>query len=149
MNIPGTLRLYVAGWFGAKDRLRDIRNTIHDLGVGKVVGTWLEEEVAAPSDPALAVGAGSPLTAEQAREYAMRDVLEIVEESDILILDTIDVNPRGGREVEFGIALASGLALWVVGPRRNVFHYLAHRVFPTWAEALEALAKRADRKVIA
>jgi hypothetical protein len=146
LNIPGTLKFYIAGWFGAKDRLKIVRDAIHEAGIGKVVGTWLDEEVAAPADPSLAVGYGSPLTPEQARTYALRDIVEI-EEADVLIIDTIDVNPRGGREVEFGLALRAGLALWVVGPQRNVFHYLAHRVYPTWEELIVALAKRADRKV--
>lgn len=148
MNRTEPLHFYIAGWFGAKDRLKGVRDYIHDVGVGKVVGTWLDEEVAAPADPGLAVGYGSPLTPEQARTYALRDMVEI-EEADVLILDTIDINPRGGREVEFGLALRAGLALWVVGPQRNVFHYLAHRVYPTWTEAIDALAKRADRRVSA
>jgi hypothetical protein len=147
LNIPGTLKLYIAGWFGAKDRLKDVRDTIHELGVGKVVGTWLDEEVAAPADPTVAIGYGSLLTPREARVYALRDMVEVAS-ADVLILDTIDVNPRGGREVEFGLALADGIAVWVVGPQRNVFHYLSHRVFPTWSEAIVALARRADRKVI-
>lgn len=31
---------------------------------------------------------------------------------------------RGGRHVEFGVALATGKRLCVIGPRENVFHYL-------------------------
>lgn len=31
---------------------------------------------------------------------------------------------RGGRHVEFGVALAMGKRLCVVGPRENIFHHL-------------------------
>jgi nucleoside 2-deoxyribosyltransferase len=33
-------------------------------------------------------------------------------------------NQRGGRHVEFGMALALGKPIYVVGPKENVFHYL-------------------------
>jgi hypothetical protein len=33
---------------------------------------------------------------------------------------------RGGRHVEFGLALAMGKRVCVVGPRENVFHHLLH-----------------------
>src|SRR5258708_3901849 len=119
--VPETLNIYIAGWFGAKERLRKERDRIHALGVGQVVGTWLDEETVAPEAPGetLVVSA----TPEQCKEYAVRDLGE-VRYADLLILDTIDVNPRGGREVEYGLALATGIGLWIVGPKRNVFHYL-------------------------
>jgi len=134
--VPETLNIYIAGWFGAKDRLRKERDRIHALGVGAVVSTWLDEETAAPEAPGETFVIGA--TPEQCREYAVRDLGE-VRYSDLLILDTIDVNPRGGREVEYGAAVISGLALWVVGPRRNVFHSVAHRQFNAWSGAVAAL----------
>lgn len=33
-------------------------------------------------------------------------------------------NSRGGRHVEFGIALASAIRIIIIGPRENVFHCL-------------------------
>lgn len=45
---------------------------------------------------------------------------------------------RGGRHVEFGIAIAEGLDIVVVGPRENIFHYLGDaakmRHFPTFPD---------------
>lgn len=47
---------------------------------------------------------------------------------------------RGGRHVEFGIALASGARVVAVGYRENIFHWLpAVEFYPTWDEALKAL----------
>ena len=144
MMVPELLRIYIAGWFGAKDRLKAVRNRIHELGVGEVVGTWLDQELSAPTDHTSPTGYQSP-TPEECREHAVRDAGE-VRHSDLLILDTLDVNPRGGREVEYGVALANGLALWVVGPKRNVFHYLAQRQFDHWDGAIVELRqiKRGD-----
>lgn len=48
---------------------------------------------------------------------------------------------RGGRHVEFGIALAKGTRCIVVGHRENIFHWLPQVEFcATWEEALQALA---------
>ncbi len=51
---------------------------------------------------------------------------------------------RGGRHVEFGIGLALGLRLIVVGYRENVFHGLPQvEFYPDWKSALEAISLEA------
>ena len=53
---------------------------------------------------------------------------------------------RGGRHVEFGVALAMGKRLCVVGPRENIFHHLPRtEVFRSLAELIEALASEPRR----
>ncbi|HEX3696223.1 MAG TPA: hypothetical protein VH374_12640 [Polyangia bacterium] len=47
---------------------------------------------------------------------------------------------RGGRHVEFGVALAAGKRLCIVGPRENVFHHLPQvQVFDASADLVVAL----------
>lgn len=54
---------------------------------------------------------------------------------------------RGGRHVEFGGAVASGLRCIVVGHRENVFHHLPSvEFYPTWDECFTALAAQASGK---
>lgn len=128
-------RIYIAGRYEARDRLRGERNRMNVLGAGRVVGTWLDEEPAQES-----------LTPQQAYDYAVRDRKELACDADLLILDTFDDDDRGGREVEYGIALGYTLAAkdherietWVVGPKRNIFHELAPH-FETWDQVLDAL----------
>ena len=49
---------------------------------------------------------------------------------------------RGGRHVEFGIALATGKRLCVVGPRENVFHHLPQvELYGNVTDLLEGLAR--------
>lgn len=44
---------------------------------------------------------------------------------------------RGGRHVEFGIALSRGARVIVVGPRENLFHWLPWvEQCDTWEQAL-------------
>lgn len=47
---------------------------------------------------------------------------------------------RGGRHVEFGIALATGKRLCIVGPRENVFHHLPRvEIYATVPDLIEGL----------
>jgi hypothetical protein len=49
-------------------------------------------------------------------------------------------NSRGGRHVEFGIALGMGKRIFVVGHRENVFCLLPQVTFcPSWSDAIVAL----------
>ena len=60
----------------------------------------------------------------------------------ILLGETPRNNSRGGHLVEFGVALALGLRVMVVGPRATVFHCLpAVEVFDTWQSLLKEVQK--------
>jgi hypothetical protein len=51
---------------------------------------------------------------------------------------------RGGRHVEFGVALAAGMRLCIVGPPENIFHHLPQvRVYATAADLIVGLASSA------
>lgn len=52
---------------------------------------------------------------------------------------------RGGRHVEFGIALTLGLPIIAIGPKENIFHFLPNVVtVDTWEDALVHIALAAD-----
>ena len=52
---------------------------------------------------------------------------------------------RGGRHVEFGLAMGIGMHLLIVGPRENVFHHHdSVIVCETWEAALEWLTEVGD-----
>jgi hypothetical protein len=60
---------------------------------------------------------------------AVEDLIHL-SQADCLVSFTEDPNrsvpwaARGGRHVEFGVALATGKRLCLVGPRENIFHHL-------------------------
>jgi hypothetical protein len=74
------------------------------------------------------------------REKFAFDDLEDVHAAELLIAFTEQPrsgNSRGGRHVEFGIALGRGVPIIVVGPRENIFCCLPYvTVYPTWRAAL-------------
>lgn len=129
LEIPQRNRIYIASFFDTRQRLRPVRDELWKMGY-EVTSTWLDET---------AKPAGMSIQ-EFFKKLAIKDVAEI-QKADILIVDTFDVTPRGGREVEYGVALGQfqSKLLFVVGPKRNIFHELADHQFNGWEECLDYL----------
>lgn len=107
----------------------DLRAAGHE-----VTARWVDGEHQA-SDDDLA----SPLT----QQFAAEDRDDVMAaECVINFTEAPRTGPtRGGRHVEFGLALALGKRVIVVGHRENVFHALPEvEFFPTWPQALQAIA---------
>ena len=124
------MKIYIASYFDTRKRLYPIKHQLEKLGF-EVISSWLHES----KDVAY-----SSATEGYLLSCAIRDMADI-RESSLFILDTLDVTPRGGREVELGLAIAGGKYIILVGPLRNVFHRLAHQRFETWKDCLEFLKK--------
>jgi hypothetical protein len=113
------LRVYVAGKWEARPRLAEEGRRLERQGF-TVVSSWLwREEQDVSANPTLGA------------DYATIDLAE-VSQASMLILDTIDENHRGGREVEYGYAKAKGHTCIIIGPQRNLFHHLAAARFVDW-----------------
>ena len=137
------MRIYLAARYSRREELCGYRSELERLG-HTVTARWLNgEHQAADDDP-------GPL----AEQFAQHDYDDL-RYSDLLINFTeaprSDAN-RGGRHVEFGIALGwvrEGYELgpqrvMVVGPRENVFHWLAPiEQFDTWLDCRAVLATEA------
>ena len=124
------MKVYVAGKYEARDRLRAEAEKLKALG-NEIVSTWLY------GDEPVADGSWASLIGGEAAVVANRDLDEI-DACQVLILDTIDESNTGGREVEYGFALGRGKVVTRVGPKRNGFHHLFEGV-ETWEELLSAL----------
>ena len=116
--------IYVAGKITARKRLLEASQNFDLRQYGRIRASWLVNEE--DDDP----------TSSQKLMYAIRDQEEIMT-ADLLILDTLDVSETGGREVEWGMAIAQMAKRWLVGPVRNVFHELANEKFTNWEEVYE------------
>ena len=76
-----------------------------------------------------------------------RDDCEDLMAADAVIIFTEIPNTilaTGGRHVEYGLALAQGKRVIIVGPRENVFHYLLpdSQVFVTWNKAFATMKRQ-------
>ena len=117
-----------ARWLDGKHQISDTGQPIGDSGEAMVEATG---------------GEGDQGAALRAR-FALDDY-EDVRGADLVVNFTEPPRSsasRGGRHVEFGIALNSGAQCIVVGYRENLFHWLPMVVFcATWKEALSAIAR--------
>ena len=125
------MKIYIASFFDTREKLRPYRDKLWKMG-HEVVSTWLDE-IARPPE----------MTHEEFfKKLAIKDLAEI-KSCDLIIVDTSDITPRGGREVELGCALGQyqSKLFYLVGPKRNIFHELADKQFPTWDGLIEELER--------
>lgn len=114
--------IYIAGFFDTRARIRPYAEALQERGY-RVLSSWIWVPAEFSMErPEIAWNM-----------IAERDLAQ-VEAADRFILDTIDVTPRGGREVELGYALALHKHMTIIGPRRNVFHHIAAAYFDTWEQ---------------
>lgn len=131
------MTVYIASYFNTKERLLPYRDQLQKMGY-VVASRWLTE----PENKTVSATLAG-YDEDYLRAVAARDLEDILT-SEIFILDTLDVTERGGREVEFGVALRSEKRIYLVGPKRNVFHRLIPEAlcFNTWEELLADFARR-------
>ena len=129
------LVVYIAGFFDAQRRLRAVRDRLRTITSWFIRARWLDE--VASQVPLVT----PPSLSDDYRRYAERD-LEDIMNCHLVLVDTLDVTPRGGREVEVGYALGLGIPFIVVGPKRNVFHELHAGHFADWCEVYGAISQK-------
>jgi phosphoribosylformylglycinamidine (FGAM) synthase PurS component len=121
--VRNPLKFYLAGKYQAKERLREMRQLVLERTPDTCVSRWLDHNLveADVDDQGLI-------------EEAWKDITD-VKAAKLFILDTEDESVTGGRDVEYGIALANpNVHTIVIGPERNIFHKLADMHFTDWLE---------------
>lgn len=130
-----TLKLYLAAHFAEQAEMRLLRSRLHQLG-HEVTSSWLDQT--APQARARRLVAQP----DRYREIARTDVADI-HRSDTLVL--VRGDPGRGKHVEFGIALAWGLRLILIGEPEVVFHVLpVVECYPDVEAFLAAMGEEAE-----
>lgn len=151
------MKIYLAARYSRREELCGYRDELTNLG-HNVQARWLngEHQLANDGTPigengeALVEGtlrSGESLSEREQSEraaalrqqFATND-WEDVNEAECVISFTEPPRSkanRGGRHVEYGIALANGVRVIVIGYRENIFHWLPQvEFYPTWEEFL-------------
>lgn len=129
------LKVYLSSRWSRQAELRICRDQLVKAGI-YVTSGWLDVD-----DPDNGPAGGAP-SGEAARLAALEDVEDVLRASVLVAFSEDPTSPfgRGGRHVEFGIALGTGKRIVVVGPRENVFHWHPDVwYFDTWPAALDSL----------
>jgi hypothetical protein len=128
-------KIYLAARFARRDEMRTIAAELRDEGFD-ITARWLDS-----TEPITSGELRSPVAA---AHLATNDVDDVCA-ANICIAFTEELHHpspgRGGRHTEFGIALASGAHMVVVGPREHIFHCLPQvSQFDDWTDARRHLA---------
>lgn len=149
--------VYLAARYSRRTELLEVRADLEGMGF-VVTSRWLDGDHQAEdlTEPAFEEGtspeemAAYRLRSAQAAEgervrFATEDLEDLLAARVCISFTETPrmTKTRGGRHVEFGVALHAGHLMLVVGPRENVFHCLPPvRRFDTWAECRAFLLGR-------
>jgi hypothetical protein len=129
------MKIYLAARYSRLEQMNLIAAELRQLG-HVVTSRWIQGNHRMPD---CAVGTRDEVVFRQ--RFAHED-LDDLRAADCCL--SVSEEPRcptrGGRHVEFGIAIERGLRCIVVGPREHVFHWLPEvEWYPDWSALGEAL----------
>lgn len=132
------MKIYLCARYGRKQELLGYAAEANRAGC-HVVSRWLyADEATDCTDPA------------ELHRWATRDRDEVWQADALVFFAEPDPFVlgcgRGGRNVEWGIAVAYRKQLVLIGAPENCFHALAHKTFATWAEALAYLRPKHEHE---
>lgn len=125
------MKIYLAARYSRKDEMREYADRLQRAD-HHVTSRWVEvkhnvEDI--DGDRELA----SRYASEDAEDLVAADAVVVFTEPPRKELT------RGGRHVEFGMALALQKRLFVVGPIENVFYALPQvEIYPTWGKLFDS-----------
>ena len=131
-------KVYLAARYSRIGEVNNYADKLREAGY-EVTSRWLLG-IHQLHEGAEAVDVPAPSVPIESRPFAQDD-LDDVRRSHVVISFTerphVNGGSRGGRHVEFGMALAWGKRLLIVGPRENVFHTLPQvQQFNQWGPSV-------------
>ena len=130
------MKVYLASRYSRYQEMQRYRDDLQRLG-NTVTSRWIDGDHQIDD-------AGLSLQAKEAERirFAQEDLADLLGASCVISFTEQPraTNSRGGRHVEFGIALGLRKRVIVVGYRENVFHCLPQvEFYHDWSAALAAL----------
>ncbi len=129
------MKIYIAARFSRRHEANELAHHLKAQG-HTITSRWVLPEV----DHVLPVGISAQAEDLERRRYAMEDCEDVLAcDWMISLMEEPRSNTRGGRHIEFGMALGLGKRLTIIGPRETVFHHLDQvEHFETTQDFLEA-----------
>jgi nucleoside 2-deoxyribosyltransferase len=115
-----SVHIYIAARFSRRPEANALANKLKALG-HTIVSRWVKPD----SDHVAPTGLSKQAADDERRRFAQEDFDDLCACDMIVSLqEEPRNNSRGGRHVEFGMALALGKKVVCIGPRETVFHHL-------------------------
>ena len=123
------MRIYLAARNYRLDELRQYADDLQMMG-HQVTSRWLQGQHQAPG----------PLDHPEWSSIAQEDVDDLAAADAVISITEPARGGGGGRHVEFGLGLAWGKRMLLVGVTEHLFHTLPSvEAYPTWSDALAGL----------
>jgi hypothetical protein len=146
-----SIAVYLAARYSRYEELQGYAEQLVEVGC-LVTSRWIKGDHQVTDDQLKNLDVGEEAEYPLRVRFAEEDVLDL-RAANVIVSFTEPPRSgpsRGGRHVEFGMALAMGKQVVVVGHRENVFHCLPQvAFFPVWEGALDHIRMLAYRQTIA
>jgi len=114
--------IYIAARFSRRPECNQLAHALKDRGA-VITSRWVKPDC----DHVLPTGLSRQAEDHERQRFALEDVDDVRAANwTISLMEEPRSNTRGGRHIEFGLALALGHRLTIIGPRETVFHHLPH-----------------------
>jgi hypothetical protein len=130
------MKIYLAARYSRNDEMRGVRDVLEAFG-HTITSRWIDQH----GGNLLESFVAEKLNADpgDCAKYAQIDMDDLQAADVVVSFTSAGGGGKGGRHVEFGVALGLGKRLVVVGPRENVFHTLTGvEWYPDWSRMVMA-----------
>jgi hypothetical protein len=115
------MKIYLAARYSRHPEMREVRDILMKLG-HEVTSHWIDQHGGNLLESIVQSKLNSD--PEGSSVYAIKDVEDVMRSDIIISFTSEDGGGKGGRHVEFGLAIGLGMRIVLIGPRENVFHCL-------------------------
>lgn len=114
------MKIYIAARFSKRPEANQLARELMDVGHA-ITSRWVKPD----SDHVTPTGLSKQAADAERQRFALEDLEDVIAcDCCVSLMEEPRNNSRGGRHVEFGIAVGLKKKLVIIGPRETVFHHL-------------------------
>ena len=114
------MKVYIAARFSRRAEAHRLAQFLKEYG-HTITSRWVLPD----TDHVLPTGLSDQASDAERQRFALEDYDDVMAAQwCVSLMEEPRNNSRGGRHVEFGMAVALGQFLTIIGPRETVFHHL-------------------------
>lgn len=114
------MKFYIAARFSRRPECNALAHQLQALG-HTITSRWVRPD----SDHVVPTGLSARVADAERERFAREDYEDVLAcDAMVSLMEEPRSNTRGGRHVEFGMAVALGKDMFIIGPRETVFHHM-------------------------